>query len=76
MGIGVSLFLLAVGAVLTFAVHSTVPHTSLDTVGVILMVAGAIGLCISIIIAATRGLASPRTKEHIVERDHHPARGM
>lgn len=44
MGIGISVFLIAVGAILTFAVNLTVSGLDLDTVGVILMIAGAIGL--------------------------------
>ena len=50
MGIGASLFLLAVGAVLTFAVH--VKNSSgfdINTIGVILMVVGALGLIVSMI---------------------------
>jgi hypothetical protein len=47
MGIGVSVFLLAVGAILAFAVDLTVSGLDLDTVGIILMIVGAIGLLIS-----------------------------
>jgi len=47
MGIGVSIFLLAVGAILTFALNATVSGINLDTVGVILMVVGVIGLLFS-----------------------------
>ena len=50
MGIGASLFLLAVGAILTFAVH--VKNSSgfdINTIGVILMVVGALGLIVSMI---------------------------
>lgn len=47
MGIGVSVFLLAVGAILAFAVDVTVSGLDLDTVGVILMIVGALGLLIS-----------------------------
>jgi hypothetical protein len=76
VGIGVSVFLLAVGAVLTFAVHPSVPDASLHTVGVILMVAGAVGMFIAAIITVRRGpVATKTTKERIVERDQHPARG-
>lgn len=49
MGIGVSVFLLAVGAILAFAVDLTVQGLDLDTVGVILMVVGAIGLLVSLL---------------------------
>ena len=44
MGIGVSVFLLAVGAVLTWAVTGDVQGVDLAAVGIILMIAGAIGL--------------------------------
>jgi hypothetical protein len=44
MGIGVSLFLLAVGAILAFAVDVTTEGVNLDTIGVILMVVGGIGV--------------------------------
>ena len=40
MGIGVSVFLFAVGAILTFAVNATVSGIDIATVGVILMIAG------------------------------------
>jgi hypothetical protein len=49
MGIGISLFLLAVGAVLTFAVDVTASGIDLDTVGVILMIVGAVGLLLSML---------------------------
>lgn len=44
MGIGVSAFLLAAGAVLYWAVTADVEGVNLDVVGVILMIVGAIGL--------------------------------
>ena len=44
MGIGISLFLIAVGAVLTWAVVDTSEGIDLAAVGVILMVVGFIGL--------------------------------
>jgi hypothetical protein len=49
MGIGVSIFLLAVGAILTFAVNVSSNGINLDTVGVILMVLGLVGLLASLI---------------------------
>jgi hypothetical protein len=49
MGIGVSVFLIAVGAILSFAVNVTTDGINLDTVGVILMVVGAIGLLMSML---------------------------
>ncbi|HWH28343.1 MAG TPA: DUF6458 family protein [Mycobacteriales bacterium] len=51
MGIGVSIFLLAVGAILAFAVSVDISGISLETVGVILLVAGAVGLLWSLVVA-------------------------
>jgi len=53
MRIGASLFLLAVGAILTFAVTATVSGVSIGTIGVILMIIGGIGLLAEIIMAGT-----------------------
>ena len=45
MGIGVSVFLLAVGAILTFAIEvDSAEGFNVNTIGIILMIAGAIGL--------------------------------
>ena len=49
MGIGVSLFLIALGAILAFAVEVDLGGVELDTVGVILMIVGAIGLLLSLL---------------------------
>ena len=49
MGIGISVFLLAVGAILAFAVDVTAEGINLDTVGVILMIVGALGLLMSML---------------------------
>ena len=48
MGIGTSLFLIAVGAILYFAVDATVSGLEIATVGIILMVVGVVGLLISL----------------------------
>jgi hypothetical protein len=49
VGIGTSLFLLAVGAILTYAVNVTVTGIDLNVVGIILMILGAVGLVVSVI---------------------------
>ena len=49
MGIGVGIFLVAVGAILTFAVHASTSAVNINTVGWILMVVGAIGILLSLI---------------------------
>lgn len=55
MGIGVSLILIAVGAVLAFAVHVTTSGFNVNTVGYILLVVGAIGALISLIFWSSWG---------------------
>jgi hypothetical protein len=59
MGIGVSLFLIAVGAILTFALDLSVnvPNigaVDMDVVGWILMAVGAIGLLVALVIGGRR----------------------
>jgi hypothetical protein len=50
MGIGVSIFLLAVGAILAFAVEVSTEGINLDTVGVILIILGLVGLLASLVL--------------------------
>ena len=54
MGIGVNIFLIAVGAILTLAVDATVAGLDIKVVGVILMVAGAVGLILTLFVFAPR----------------------
>ena len=49
MGVGVSLILIAVGAVLAWAVNVTTSGFNVNTVGYILLVVGIIGLVLSMI---------------------------
>ena len=53
MRIGSSLVLIAIGAILKFAVTTSVSGISLSTVGVVLMVVGIAGLVISLVLANT-----------------------
>ena len=55
MGLGFSIVLLAVGAILTFAVHATVAGIDIRVVGVILMAAGALDLFLTLVVLAPRG---------------------
>jgi len=48
MGIGTSIFLIAVGAILYWAVDATISGLEIHTIGLILMICGAIGLVISL----------------------------
>jgi hypothetical protein len=49
MGLGTSIFLIAVGAILNFAVNWHTNGIDIKTVGAILMIVGAIGLVLSLI---------------------------
>jgi hypothetical protein len=52
MGIGTSLVLIAIGAILNYAVEADVQGIEIHTVGVILMVLGVVGLLISLLYMA------------------------
>jgi membrane protein implicated in regulation of membrane protease activity len=54
MTIGTSIFLIAVGAILAFAVSASVAGFSIQTAGVILMVAGVVGLVIGLFLLNSR----------------------
>ena len=69
MGIGTSIFLLALGAILKFAVTDAIAGVELATVGVILMVAGVIGLLISLFLMSQSRTATPVARDRVVERD-------
>jgi hypothetical protein len=68
MGIGTSIFLIAVGAILKFAVTASVSGIKLATVGVILMVVGIVGLLISLLVLMQAN-RTPVARERVVERD-------
>jgi hypothetical protein len=55
MGLGVSIFLIAIGAILTWAVNASVSGLELTTIGVILMIVGALGLVLSMIFWSSWG---------------------
>jgi hypothetical protein len=48
MGIGTSIFLLAAGAILRYAVDFQITGVEIHTVGLILMIVGILGLVISL----------------------------
>jgi Domain of unknown function (DUF6458) len=49
MGIGASLFLIAIGAILTWAIEVETSGIDLDVVGIILMIVGGLGLLMSLL---------------------------
>ena len=69
MGIGISVFLLAVGAILAFAVDIDTEGIDLNTVGVILMVVGALGLALSLLLL--NRMTSRRDHETVVRDERY-----
>ena len=69
MGIGTSLFLVAVGAILYFAVDADISGLEISTIGIILMVVGVIGLLISLFLVSS---ARRAPAERTVVRDREP----
>lgn len=65
MSIGASIALIAVGAILRFAVDADLQGIEIATVGLILMIAGIIGLVVSLILFAN---ASRGGRADVVER--------
>jgi hypothetical protein len=68
MGIGTSLLLIAIGAILKFAVNASISGLELATIGVILMVVGVLGLLISLFLLTQRSdtavvAAEPRVRD-------------
>jgi predicted membrane channel-forming protein YqfA (hemolysin III family) len=64
MSIGASIFLLVIGAILTFAVNVTTEGFNINTVGIILMVAGVIGLLLSLLFWSS---FSPYRRRRVVD---------
>jgi hypothetical protein len=69
MGIGTSLLLIAVGAILRFAVTDSISGISLATVGLILLIVGIVGLIISLFMTQmwNRGGDTVVTRDRYVE---------
>lgn len=67
MGMGISIFLLAVGAILTFAVEADVSGIDLGIVGWILMGVGLVGILISLVLMQQRS----NTSHRVVEERHY-----
>ena len=68
MRIGTALVLIAIGAILYFAVDVSAEGFNINTIGVILMVVGIVGLVISLILANTADRRGDRTV--VRERDY------
>ncbi len=74
MGIGTSIFLIALGAILRYAVNAEVSGLEISTIGLILMIAGILGLLISLLYMTiwSRSRATPAAgTERTVVRDRY-----
>ncbi|HVL94415.1 MAG TPA: DUF6458 family protein [Solirubrobacteraceae bacterium] len=73
MGIGTSIFLIAVGAILRWGVADAIEGVNLAVIGLILMIAGVVGLAVSLIWAnaASRRAepVAPAERPVVRERD-------
>jgi sulfite exporter TauE/SafE len=80
MGLGTSIFLIAVGAILDFAVTVSTPGFNIHTMGLILMVVGVIGLVMSMIFwgswsgfhrraVYSDGAVPPRRRRRVIDEE-------
>jgi hypothetical protein len=69
MGIGASLFLIAIGAILAWAVDIDTPGFNLNTIGIILLVVGIIGAIMSMVFWSSWGGWSNRRETIVRDRD-------
>ncbi|WP_298886757.1 DUF6458 family protein [uncultured Serinicoccus sp.] len=77
MGIGLGIFLLVVGAVLTFAIQTAVEGVNLVMIGYILMAAGVLSLLLGLVMntqrtnTTHREVVDRRTDADVRHRDQH-----
>jgi Domain of unknown function (DUF6458) len=67
MNIGVSIFLITLGAILTFAVNVTVSGLDINVVGVILLIVGITWLLLSLVLLGSRRAAAVARTGAVVE---------
>ena len=68
MGIGASITLIAIGAILAFAVDADISGLDINVIGIILMVCGAIGLVLTMLVLG-RNRSVGVAEERVVTRD-------
>lgn len=71
MALGTSIFLIAVGAILRYAVRDVVDFIDIPTVGTILLVVGILGLVLSLILIFTKREAVPDQVARDRDRDRY-----
>ena len=73
MGLGVSIFLIALGAILAFAVSADVSGLDINVIGWILLIVGILGLVMSMIFwSSWGGFGGARRRETVVRDDYVP----
>lgn len=70
MSIAAGIILIAIGAILRYAVNESFDDIDLETIGLILMIAGAAGLLLELL---RQSMSRGRKTERIVERPGEPA---
>ena len=70
MSIGVGIFLMVVGAILTFAIQDSWSAVNLSVVGVILMAAGVLGIVLSFYITNRRRRVETDAIDPAVEEEY------
>lgn len=71
MGIGAGLVLIAIGAILTFAINATISGIDLAVVGVILMVVGILGVILDLVLFMPRRRAGYVREEPVVRERYY-----
>jgi hypothetical protein len=71
MGVGVSMFLIAVGLILWLAVSVDANGIDINTVGVILVLVGAVGLLLSMIFWSTWGGFGGYRRDTVIRDDRY-----
>ena len=69
MGIGTSIFLIALGAILYFAVNVDISGLEVSTIGLILMIVGILGLVISLYLMSVASRRGVETTDRPVARE-------
>ena len=68
MTVGAGIFLIAVGAILRYAINDSLKDVNLETIGLILMIAGAVGIVLGFIQMAMARKRTAVAYEQPVER--------
>jgi Domain of unknown function (DUF6458) len=69
MTTGGSIFLIAVGAILRYAVTATLSGISIQTIGLILMIAGIAGLALSLLYMLAWRPRQGVARDRVIERE-------